>query len=133
MLKKFLIHKEGKAPVGELLYNMENKEFQLNVYSHIDKNSTDVPAFIYFMMKDEMYTADHELAICFVRERLVPPDRANIAQILADLELPYYDEYLMLKCLNGRCVMDEFLVTLEEEYNSNNNLPLLNKAIESMK
>lgn len=35
-----------------------------------------------------------DLTMYFVRDRLVPPERANVAQILADLNMLYYDEVL---------------------------------------
>lgn len=107
MLKKFLIREPGQLPVGELIYDTDLQEFTLTVY---DTETAHIPAFMYFMCRFGMTTVRGDLAMCFVHERLVPPDRANISQILADLKLPYYDEVLLLEAMHGRCVMDDFLV-----------------------
>lgn len=109
MLKKFLIHERDVAPVGELVFDTDTREFTLRVYENVNPKNT--PAFMYFMIKYNRMEVTGDLAMCFVRERLVPPERANIAQILADLKMPYYDELLFLEKLHGRCVMDDFLVT----------------------
>ena len=109
MLKKFLIHECDKDPVGELVYDTDKSEFTLKAYENI--KPTEMPAFMYFMLQENKPIVSGDLAMCFVRERLVPPERANISQILADLQMPYYDEVLFLEKLHGRCVMDDFLVT----------------------
>lgn len=108
MLKEFSIHEPNKPEVGKLYYDTETRQFRLEVYK--DANKNDVTFLMRIMLEREMYVVEHDLAICFVRERLVPPNRQNIAQILADLNMPYYDECLFLERLHGRCVMDDFLV-----------------------
>ena len=113
MLKKYAIHEEGKPAIGYLYYNTETEQFKLVPEKGADKH--DMPAFMYFMIEYGHEYVEGELALCFVRERLVPPERANIAQILADLGLPYYDEVLLLEAMRGRCVMDEFLIDLVTE------------------
>lgn len=109
MLKKFLIHKEGGPPVGDLVYDTDKDKFTLTAYPDPPPNT--IPVVMEIMLERNMPVVKGELALCFVRERLVPPERANIAQILADLRLPYYDEVLLLEAMHGRCVMDDCLVT----------------------
>lgn len=108
MLKKFSIHAEGKPSVGELVYDEDTNVFTLTVSQEADM--LDMPAFMTIMRQCGHKSVTGDVAMGFVRERLVPSERANIAQILADLDMPYYSEIMMLECLHGRCVMDEFLV-----------------------
>lgn len=112
MLKKYAIHEENEPPVGYLYYDTETDLFELEVLEDI--NLYEMPAFMYFMRQYNKLRVKDDLARAFVKERLIPPERQNIAQILADLRLPYYDEVLMLEVMRGRCVMDEFLIDLIE-------------------
>ena len=109
MLKKFLIHEHDKDPVGELIYDTDKSEFTLKAYENVEP--TEMPASMYSTLKENKPIVPRDLPTCLVRERLVPHERANISQILADLQMPYYDEVLFLEKLHGRCVMDDFLVT----------------------
>ena len=47
----------------------------------------------------------------WLRLRIVPPDRQNIAQILSDLKLPAYDEFKLLEYTKGRCSHDDYYIT----------------------
>ena len=108
MIKEFSIHKPNYPEVGKLYYDTESREFTLEVYPNFKKS--EVTALMGIMLERKIYKVEHELAICFVRERIVPPNRQNISQILADLKMPYYDECLFLERLHGRCDMDDFEV-----------------------
>ncbi len=51
----------------------------------------------------------------WVQQRIVPPDRQNIAQVLRDNGLKEYDEYALLMKAMGRCAQDDYyLVPLNE-------------------
>lgn len=108
MLKVFSIHEEGKPEVGTLTYDTEKEEFTLRVNDMVNKQS--MPFVMEIMFDRGIQEVNPELSMCFVRERIFPPDRAGISTILADLGMLYYDEYIMLAKLKGRCVMDNFLV-----------------------
>ena len=108
MIKEFSIHQPNKPEVGKLYYDTEKREFELEVYPN--DNHMNVTFLMGILLEQKRYRVGHELAICFVRERLIPPNRQNISQILADLDMPYYDECLFLERLHGRCVMDNFLI-----------------------
>ena len=51
----------------------------------------------------------------WVQQRIVPPDRQNIAQMLRDNGLKEYDEYGLLMLSMGRCAQDDYyLVPISE-------------------
>ena len=77
MLKLFYVHEEGKEPVAHLLYDTDTEEFTLRLLPNA--NRENVTAFMYFMIENGRSEVTDDLAMCFVRERLVPPERANIA------------------------------------------------------
>ena len=52
----------------------------------------------------------------WVQQRIVPPDRQNIAQVLRDNGLKEYDEYGLLMLAMGRCAQDDYyLVPIRED------------------
>lgn len=52
----------------------------------------------------------------WVRQRIVPPDRQNIGQILKANGLEEYDEFSLLMLGSGRCAQDDYyLFPLSEE------------------
>ncbi len=51
-----------------------------------------------------------------VEQRIVPPDRQNIGEILRDNHLKEYDEYELLMLAMGRCAQDDYyLVPIDEK------------------
>lgn len=44
----------------------------------------------------------------WVRQRIVPPDRQNIGQILKANGLEEYDEFSLLMFGSGRCAQDDY-------------------------
>lgn len=52
----------------------------------------------------------------WVEQRIVPPDRQNIGEILRDNHLKEYDEYALLMLAMGRCAQDDYyLVPIDEK------------------
>lgn len=109
MLEVFYVHRVNKEPIAELYYDTDSKTFELKLLP--TATFGNVTGFIHHMLLNNRNSVDGELALAFVKERLVPPNRAGIAETLSNLNLPYYDEYLLLRAMKGRCVMDDFLVT----------------------
>lgn len=61
-------------------------------------------------------TIDKDWSLRWVRERVIPPDRQNIGQILRENHMEFYDEFPLLVSNQGRSCQDEcYLVQIEKE------------------
>lgn len=108
MLKEYLIHKEGCEGVGKLYYDTETEKFRLEVFP--DAVNKWIPLPMLAMARRGILNIDHDIAYLFVRERVFPPDRANIGAILRELGLQFYREDLLLDKMKGKNVMDDYLI-----------------------
>lgn len=67
-------------------------------------------------VKNGEYTVNSYWSKIWVQQRIVPPDRQNIGQILRDNGLKNYDEYALLMLSSGCCEQDDYyLVPVEEK------------------
>lgn len=110
MLRKYSIHQEGKSideAVAYLYYDECTKKYSIDIVCR-DK-SIPMPAIIWFAVDIGKYHLDDDIARRYVREHVIPPDRAGIDYILKKLGFPYYDEIFFLDKFKGRSVMDNFL------------------------
>ncbi len=91
---------------GIVEYNEKNKQFRL--YIRKDTQYKVYPIFMQAMVyKQNMFVAEPDLAIQWVKERLIPSYRQNIDTILMSLGLSEYDEYELLKAGSGKCPQDD--------------------------
>ena len=72
-----------------------------------DAGRWEAPALFYGHVKRRQYSVDHEWSLRWVRQRIVPAERQNIASILRDNKLKEYDEYRLLILSMGRCSQDD--------------------------
>ena len=93
------------ATVGFLFYIDRAKRFYAELPSDLGK--WDVPAMFYGQVGRRNHSIDHELALKWVRQRIVPAERQNISSILRDNNLKEYDEYRLLVLSAGRCAQDD--------------------------
>lgn len=91
-----------------LTYSAGTKEFHLS----IEKDATwrDAPFCIAAFVQKGMFEVGPEWALRWVKQRLIPPERANIGEILRSCGLTKYDEFGMLVAYNGRCVQDDLYI-----------------------
>lgn len=89
---------------GKLAYDHESKRFELRLDSRLDYKNAPVTLSAY--AGGGMYDLDGEWSLRWVRERLIPPERANIDEILKARGLSEYDEFRMLISSGGRCMQD---------------------------
>lgn len=101
---------------GILLYTITTKEFRLQIKPGYSLN--EYPWFYRTCVKDNLYEMPSKLVKAWVRERIIPHNRANILDILKSAGLKQYDEFGMLMYTGGRCCQDEdYLKEItEEEY-----------------
>ncbi|MBP5159808.1 MAG: hypothetical protein ILP10_05855 [Lachnospiraceae bacterium] len=57
-----------------------------------------------------VFTIPRDIALAWVRERLIPPERQNISAILANHHLKEYDEIRLLEISHGECAQDDLVL-----------------------
>lgn len=97
--------------VAYLLYDEKNKVYQIEVPDGV--KSVEAPPIISdFIEKGEKVIGD-EWSLRWVKQRVIPPERQNIGQILRENGMKYYDEFPLLVKNHGRSCQDEcYLVEL---------------------
>lgn len=109
MLSRYAIHRyDQNTPIVGYL----NYEDSTDTWS-IDALDTDAeaPAVIELMRSMKKWHVDDDIARCFIRDRICPPERQNIADILKRLGLPYYSYKGMLDTMKLRSVANDFICT----------------------
>ena len=91
--------------LGYLLYYETPKVFYIELPDNADP--WDMPPILSSFADRGEYTVDSLWSRRFVRQRIVPQDRQNIGQILADNGLREYDEFSLLLLAMGRCEQDD--------------------------
>ena len=95
-------------PCGLLIFDEESREFEIEISPTV--GTEEVPMlFIPFIEKGERHIPPR-WALVWVRERIAPPNRQNIDEILIANGLEEYDELTLLLAGDGRCSQDEFMV-----------------------
>ena len=99
--------KRGK-PCAMLHYSESTRTFTISISP--SAGTEDVPLmFVPFIQRGEREIGS-EWALTWVRERIVPPSRQNIAEVLEANGLEEYDELALLLSRKGMCCQDEFMV-----------------------
>ena len=105
--------------LGYLIYYEKAKAFYIELPDDADPWETP-PILASFVRRSE-HSVNRYWSRLWVEQRIIPPDRQNIGQILRDNHLEEYDEFSLLMLSMGRCAQDECY--LEEI--STENLPEL--------
>ena len=115
-MKIFAIRDETdntQKDLAYLLYQEDDKRFYIELPENADPWETPL-LLASFAQKGE-YTINSYWSKVWVQQRIVPPDRQNIAQILRDNGLKTYDEFSLLMLCSGRCGQDDYyLVPIDE-------------------
>ncbi|MCD8077640.1 MAG: helix-turn-helix domain-containing protein [Lachnospiraceae bacterium] len=105
---------EEKKDLAWLLYYEAEKRFYIELPE--DANEWETPLLLSSFVKKGEKTVDSHWSKVWVQQRIVPPDRQNIGQVLKDNGLKEYDEFELLLLAMGRCAQDDcYLTPLEEE------------------
>lgn len=96
---------ETKKVTGYLFYYERCKRFYIELPGHLDE--WEVPAMFYSNVKRGEYSIGPERSMKWVKQRIIPAERQNIASILKDNKLKEYDEYKLLLLSEGRCAQDD--------------------------
>ena len=96
-----------------LIYYEVDKRFYIELPEKAD--SWETPLLLASFAQKGEYTINSYWSKAWVQQRVVPPDRQNIAQILRDNGLKTYDEFALMMLCSGRCEQDDYyLVQIDE-------------------
>jgi len=108
-MRIFAIRDESAAiqkNLAYLLYYELEKRFYIELPE--DADSWELPLLLDSFVKKGETTVNSYWSEMWVRQRIIPPDRQNIGEILRDNNLDSYDEYNLLMLAMGRCAQDDY-------------------------
>lgn len=114
-MKISVIKDEYNNSLGYLIYYEHDSSFIVELPEDADEWKT--PLLLSSYVKRKKFTVYPDDALMWVKERIVPSSRHNIASILKDSNLKEYDEYKLLMVNDGRCSQDNYYLA------SCNNIP----------
>ena len=94
----------GKT-VAYLNYDEEKHEYEIEVPENV--SSAEAPMIIADFIDKNQRKIDKEWSLRWVKQRVIPPERQNIGQILKENGMEYYDEFSLLIMNQGRSCQDE--------------------------
>lgn len=133
-MKIFAIRSDSARKAKDLAYLMyyeTDKSFYIEIADDVDE--WEVPLLLSSYLKNGKKTVDAYHSKLWVQQRIVPPDRQNLGEILKENNLDIYDEFQLLIMSKGRCSQDDYYI----HHISNKNLPesfatRFNKRIEDV-
>lgn len=133
-MKIFAIRDEyepSQKDLGYLLYYEKSKSFYIELPEKADPWET--PLLLSSFAKKGETSINSYWSRLWVQQRIVPPDRQNIGQVLRNNNLKEYDEYALLMLSMGRCAQDDYyLVPVEESQLPKDVLQKFTKRIEDV-
>lgn len=115
-MKIFAIRDERANPqkdLAYLLYYEQEKRFYIELPEKADVWET--PLLLDSFVKRGETTVNSYWSKLWVEQRIIPPDRQNITEILRDNHLKEYDEYELLMLAMGRCAQDDYYLAPIDE------------------
>ena len=91
-----------------LMYYETEKSFYIEIADDVDE--WEVPLILSSYLKRGKKTVDAYHSKLWVQQRILPPDRQNLGQILKENNLDIYDEFEILKMSKGRCSQDDYYI-----------------------
>ena len=107
-MRIFAIRDEAQPPdilLGYLVYYENAKSFYIEIPD--DADPWETPLLLSSFVRRGEHSINSYWSRIWVQQRIVPPDRQNITQILIDHGLPEYDEFSLLMLAMGRCEQDD--------------------------
>ena len=115
LAEKYLITPPKKSPL-RMYYMYKNKKCTLidvndSKQQVLVKNYTDDIMFRAFGINEDPTYLDY---LEFLESRCFPRTRDKIKIILEELEIPFYDPFLIIKKTEGRMAEDDFWILIED-------------------
>ncbi len=106
-MRKFAVRNkvyENKI-VAYLLYDEKNRIYSIEIPENV--RSIEAPLIIADFIERNQKSIGKEWSLKWVKQRVIPPERQNIGQILRESGMEYYDEFPLLLKNQGRSCQDE--------------------------
>jgi hypothetical protein len=94
----------GDRQVGTFVYDTASKRFAMTVDGSIPLD--DLPLSLELLVLNGIYDIGHDDALLWIRERICPPGRHNIHEILSEIGIDEYDEFSIIAATEARCDKD---------------------------
>lgn len=104
---------EAGKNLAYLLYYEIGKKFYIELPE--DSDVWETPLLLDSFIKKGEHSVNSYWSKIWVQQRIVPPDRQNIAEILKNHGLKEYDEYSLLMIASGRCEQDDYYLSAIDE------------------
>lgn len=98
-----------KKALGYLLYYENAKRFYVELPD--DADIWETPLLLSSFLRRGEHTVNAYWSKMWVQQRIVPPDRQNLGQVLKANGLSEYDEFDLLMLAKGRCAQDDCYLT----------------------
>ena len=109
-MKAFAIREDGRdKDLAYLIYYEDSKRFFAELPD--DADFWETPLLFSSLLKKGQKTIGPYWSKLWVQQRIVPPDRQNIGQILKENQLTEYDEFTLLVLADGRCAQDDYYLS----------------------
>ncbi len=108
-MKIFAIRSDSNRKAKDLaylIYYEEEKTFYIEIPE--DADEWELPLILSSFLKRGERTVNAYYSRMWVQQRIVPPDRQNLGQILKENNLDDYDEFKLLMLSKGRCAQDDY-------------------------
>ena len=99
MLKKFLITDGCNIDYGVLTYDSDRQIWHIDIAP--ERNWEDTPLSLAIYIRTGKFSLDERESLAWVQDRIVPPNRQNINQLLNAANLDEYDEYGLIRKTSG--------------------------------
>ena len=96
----------GDSILGYLIYYKNARAFYIELPGNADPWTT--PLLLASFLKRGEHSVSSSWSQLWVEQRIIPPDRQNIGQILKENGLSEYDAFSLLMLNNGRCAQDDY-------------------------
>ncbi len=91
--------------VGYLYYDEIEKTYRIEIPDNV--KSTETTMILSDFIKKGKREIDSQWSLRWVRERVTPPERQNIGQVLKNNGMKFYSEFPLLLKNQGRSCQDE--------------------------
>lgn len=104
----------GDKTVGYLYYDEQSRKYEIEIPKSV--KSYEAPLIISDFISKKQYKIGHDWSYRWVCQRVTPPERQNIGQILKANQMTEYDEFQFLIKNEGRSCQDEcYIVKANQE------------------
>ena len=99
---------ENDLSVGILQYFEKERTYIIELQDYLDEWTA--PLLFSSFVRRGIYTMPRQESYLWVKERVIPSGRQNIAAILTNHKMAEYDEMKMLEISKGKCSQDSLYI-----------------------